>query len=816
MSSKVYKGDYLDRVAFPMGGIGAGMLALEGSGALSHLSIRNQPNVFSEPCTFSALCIKGKPESARILEGPIPRWKTFGTPGSGNGIGERAYGLPRMSKAEFNSRFPFATVKLEDKAIPFEVEITGWSPFIPGDADNSSMPVAGLEYKFTNPTSEAVEAVYSFNTRNFMNTNLGGQQVLGFKNGLILWQPGNEEKPWDEGTFCACVDTDDAVTDLQWFRGGWFDNLTLAWKNIQQCNVVAKPVAEGDPSPGGTIFVPFTLGAKETRTIRLMFSWYVPQTNITVGPLPQPTCDSGCGCGCKTEIKDVDKPRHQPWYAGRFGKVEEVAEYWKNNYDDLKVRSRQFSDCFFDTTLPEVVVEAVEANLTILKSPTVLRQPNGDLWCWEGCHDTGGCCSGSCTHVWNYAQALPHLFPSLERTLRQTEFNESQDERGHQNFRSALPIRPTDHGGHAAADGQLGGIIKIYREWRISGDTEWLKGLWPKVKESLNYCIELWDPEHEGCTKEPHHNTYDIEFWGPDGMCTSIYLGALTAASLMGKALGEDVQLYNELLEKGLKFIDAELFNGEYYIQKVQWTGLRAGNPLEFHMLAGGGYSPEAQAILEKEGPKYQYGNGCLSDGVIGFWMAEAAGLGKVGNVERIKSHLASIHKYNLKKDLSTHSNPQRPAFALGDEGGLLLCSWPHGDKLSLPFVYSDEVWTGIEYQVAAHAMMNGLVQEGLDIVEACRERYDGKKRNPYNEYECGHWYARAMASYATLQGLTGVRYDAVDKVIYVQPSIKGDFRSFLSTETGYGTVGVKDGKPFVNVCSGDITIDRIEYSPAE
>ena len=187
------------------------------------------------------------------------------------------------------------------------------------------------------------------------------------------------------------------------------------------------------------------------------------------------------------------------------------------------------------------------ANLTILKSPTVLRQTDGKLWAWEGCGDNAGCCHGSCTHVWNYAQAIPNLFPSLERTLRETEFGPSQNEAGHQQFRSALPIRPVEHDFHAAADGQLGGIMKVYREWRISGDTEWLRALWPKVKRSLDYCIETWDPGHKGVVEEPHHNTYDIEFWGPDGMCTSFYLGALQAAALMGKALGDEVPLYADI-----------------------------------------------------------------------------------------------------------------------------------------------------------------------------------------------------------------------------------------------------------------------------
>lgn len=170
------------------------------------------------------------------------------------------------------------------------------------------------------------------------------------------------------------------------------------------------------------------------------------------------------------------------------------------------------------------------------------------------------------------------------------------------------------------------------------------------------------------------------------------------------------------------------------------------------------------------------------------------------------------MYKYNLRQDLSAHANPQRPTYALGKEGGLLLCSWPKGGKLSLPFVYSNEVWTGIEYQVASHLIFMGEVEKGLQIVRTCRDRYNGKVRNPFNEYECGHWYARAMSSYGLLQALTGVRYDAVEKTLYVDSKV-GDFTSFLSTETGFGNVSLKNGKARFNAVSGKLDIKKIVVS---
>lgn len=838
-SPRRYTGSQLDRVAYPMGGIGAGMLCLDGAGSLSHLSFRHKPDVFSQPIMFGALHIKGDKPIARVIQGPVPGWKIMHPwsrlpvgLNSGNGGHGLTYGLPRFEEAAFSARFPFGACELTDGSLPVSARITGWSPFLPGESDDSCLPVAALEYTVTNTSGRALESVFSFHAENVMRfTDWGtipadqraSHRVRPIAGGFVLEQDGSPDMPRAEAAFAVTSDAPEASVDCLWFRGGWFDPLTMVWRNVERGNVVSQGPANDDanPSRGGSIYSPLSLAAGESKTITIRFSWYAPNSSLRYGlgeddkaaREAAAACCGGEGCA---PPKPAVTEKYKPWYATRFGSVDEVSDYWTSNYARLREGTQRFTDCFYDTTLPEEVVDAVASNLTILKSPTILRQEDGRIWAWEGCCDERGCCHGSCTHVWNYAQSLPHLFPDLERTLRATEFDEDQREDGHQNFRACLPIRPAAHNEHAAADGQLGGIMKVYRDWRISGDTSWLRRLWPAVRQSLEYCIGAWDPEREGALREPHHNTYDIEFWGPDGMCNSFYLGALHAAVLMGEALGEDVGAFAELRDKAKAFLEGELFDGEYFIQKIQWQGLRAGDPVEESTKSmSGAYSPEAAALLETEGPKYQYGIGCLSDGVLGDWIARACGLPGVVDEAKTASHLASIFKYNFRKDLFEHPNPQRPTYAMGHEAGLLLCSWPKGGEPSLPFVYSNEVWTGIEYQVAAHLIMTGQVDEALTVVRALRSRYDGTVRNPFNEYECGHWYARAMASYGLLQAMTGQWYDAVEKVLYLRPQVDGDFRSFLATATGYGTVGMRDGEPFLDVVHGEIPCERVEVLSA-
>jgi uncharacterized protein (DUF608 family) len=801
---KKYQGPSLNRVAFPLGGMGAGMICLEGAGSFTSVSLRHLPRIYFEPLLFSALSIKqpdGSPNLARVLEGPVPPWKIFfpwgpGGNSSGNGGGGKSYGLPRFESASFSARFPFAEVRLSDRAVPLQVRITGWSPFIPNDADNSSLPVAGIEYHFSNPGQDPVEAVYSFHAENFMALTPPDHdsRVTREDHGFLLRQPARDVKAWDRGDFAAWIDDPETKINPAWFRGGWFDPLTMVWHSIQNGEVLDRPdLSEGKPSRGGSLYLPLRLAPGGEKTVILKWAWHVPFSNL--------------------EWHNTTGERYRPWYSSAFAGIGDVQKYWRANYVDLQSKTRAFTDAFYDSTLPPEVIDAVGSNLTILKSPTVLRQYDGRFWAWEGCQDENGSCHGSCTHVWNYAQALPHLFPALERTLRETEFFCNQDERGFQDFRAPLPISP--RGERApwapAADGQLGGLIKVYRDWRIGGDLAWLKSLWPQMRQSLDFCMEEWDPSHRGIVEEPHHNTYDIEFWGPDGMCTSIYLGALQAAVEMGRALNEPVKLYEDLLLAGRAYLEAKLFNGDYFYQETKWKGLRGedAKPFIHHEP-----STEADALAAQEGPKYQYGTGCLSDGIIGAWMGWAAGLETFIDPPKVEKHLLSVFRHNFKSDLSSHANPQRSTYALGHEAGLLLCSWPRGGRPSLPMVYSEEVWTGIEYQVASHLIATGHVDRGLAIVRAVRARYDGRVRNPFNEYECGHWYARALASYALLQALSGARYDAVEKILHLRPAIKGDFRSFLSTATGFGTVGVKDGQPFFHLKSGHLEIRKIDYRP--
>src|SRR5499427_6592087 len=577
-----------------------------------------------------------------------------------------------------------------------------------------------------------------------------------------------------------------------WLRSpGWeFDSLSALWREVSTGKFTENDGTNSIDTAGrngASILLEGKLAADESRCYPVVIAWHFPNCYLQVGGVRETSAAQKQGeAGCRTAS---DGPLWRPFYASVWKDARDVALYVEQNYPELRARTGNFRGALFSSTLPPYVLDAVSANLAILKSPTVLRVESGDIWGWEGCFPDGGCCHGSCTHVWNYAQAFPHLFPKLERTLRELELVRSMNDEGHVTFRAALPEGEVKHDFHAASDGQLGGIMKVFREWQISGDGDWLKKMYPLAKRSLDYCIRTWDPDHRGGLFEPHHNTYDIEFWGPDGMCTTIYLGALSSLAQMARATGhgEDAGVYEELARKCARFLDEQLFNGEYYQQKVEYADLRDQSFSKL-VSAVDENSSEMQRLLRREGPKYQYATGCLSDGVIGAWMATMYGIETPLTRSNVRSTLQAIFRHNFKTDLSQHANAQRPGYAMGHEPGLLLCSWPRGNKPTLPFVYSDEVWTGIEYQVASHLIAEGFVPEGLTIVKAMRSRYDGRARNPWNEYECGNYYARAMASYALIGALSGFRYSAASKTLWLGPKLsQRPFKTFFSTASGFG-----------------------------
>jgi uncharacterized protein (DUF608 family) len=770
-SPRVYKGAELSLIAFPLGGIGTGSISVGGWGQLRDFEIFNRPakGLLLANTFFTLYAQEGEePGVCRVLQGPVAEPSLQG---AGMGIDRLdGAGLPHFRSVEFEGSFPFARLRFGDPKMPLGVEMEAYNPFIPHNPDDSGLPAAMFNFKLSNPGGKPVRAVLFANLENKSGHPDPGQGRIEYLDasdakGLFMTTEKHAKYSPRFGSLALATSWPDVKVQTHWYRGTWFDSLHRFWDLASRGEIEEnrEPATIERGTDTGTIALEVRVEPGKSVRLPVWIVWHTP--------IFEKYWDS-----------DPVKPTWRNHYATRFEDAAAVVRYLGRESGRLERDTRLFADALHSSTLPACVLDAVSSQISILKSTTCLRLEDGTFYGFEGCHPGGGCCEGTCTHVWNYAQALAWLFPGLERSVREADYRYNLHEDGHMTFRMPLPlgrIPPEDF--HAAADGQLGGILKLYREWQISGDDEWLKTWWPKAKCALAYAWKNWDPEKEGIIRGVQHNTYDIEFHGPNTMIGGFYLGALRAAEEISIHLGntEDAKEYRALFESGRRKMEEELYNGEYYIQKT-----RSDCP-------GGTCTCDKQESPEKEKRpeelKYQYGSGCLSDQMIGQWYARMLGLGDLFEPEHVHSALSAIFRHNWKSDLSEHANPQR-IYALNDEAGLLLATWPRGGRPEFPFPYSDEVWCGIEYQVASHLIYEGFLEEGLAIVKGVRDRHTGERRNPWNEFECGNHYARSMASYALLLALSDYRYCAPEKLIQFRPQVnEKDFQIFFSTGSAWG-----------------------------
>lgn len=770
-SQREFNGD-ASEVAFLLGGIGTGNFSIGARGELRDWEIFNRPGKGNKlPYTFFTIWAKPYNEDpvCRVLESELqpPFSKSHGF------MSEEVAGLPRLDSSTMKGEYPFIWIDFQDKKLPIKVSLEAFTPFIPLNADDSGIPGVILRYKVKNTTDKKVDVsiagslpnVVGFNGFNFRDRiEIKGENKNEYRDdgeirGLFYSSKNLESEDLKYGNL-AFMTLDSSVTYKEnWLDGGWFDGIHDFWDDFKKDGRVEKEsVFEAQESyyrnksniKMGSLGIYHTLEPDEEQVFEFVITWYFPNR---VKAWDEDYCCSDCDCKIQT-IKN--------YYSTLFDSAWDAGKYLIKNLDRLEGKTREFHQALFSSRLPGYILDAIASNITVIRSTTCFRIENGTFLGWEGCFDQKGCCPGSCTHVWNYAQTLAFLFPELEQSMRMVEFNLETDEKG------AMAFRTTKVFGNdklpkllPAADGQMGTIIRLYRDWKISGNDEFLNKVWEKASKALDFAFDYWDQDGDFVLDSRQHNTYDIEFYGPNSLTNSMFFAALKAGIEMAKYLGdqEHVEKYKEALEKGSKKMEELLWGGEYYIQQID----------------------------DVNKYRYQYGKGCLSDQLLGQFLSHVAGLGYILPEEHVKEAVNSIFKYNFRTSFKEHENVQR-TYALNDEKGLLVCSWPEGGRPKLPLVYCDEVWTGIEYQVASHLIYEGYVDEGLTIVKAVRERHDGYRRNPWNEVECGHHYVRSMASWGLLLALSGFKYDMLKGTISFKPVINEDnFTSFWSTGKAWG-----------------------------
>ncbi|RIK74379.1 MAG: hypothetical protein DCC67_16650, partial [Planctomycetota bacterium] len=426
----------------------------------------------------------------------------------------------------------------------------------------------------------------------------------------------------------------------------------------------------------------------------------------------------------------------------------------------LDAETYAWLETYYDSSLPRWLLDRIGATVCNLATATCQWWRGGRFWAWEGV----GCCHGTCGHVWNYAHALARLLPELERSVRTMQdfapgvgFDEKTGAIGFRGEGWTL----------WAGDAQGGYVLKAYREHQCSPDDEFLNANWPNIRKAVEFLIAQ-DGDGDGLIEGRQHQTYDQDFYGANTFVGSMYLGALRAAEEMALEVGDEefARRCRQVFEAGRDQSVKRLFNGEYFTQDVDL----------------------------KKHPEWQYADGCLADQMFGQGWAHQVGLGYLYPTETVRKSLESIWRYCWAPDIAAQNKAHQPErwFALAGEAGLFTCTWPKSRHLGEKSTrYRDEVWTGIEYQVASHMAWEGMVTEALAICRAVHERYHPSKRNPFNEIECGDHYARALASWGLITSLAGFEYHGPRQEIGFAPRLKPeDFRCVFTSAEAWGSYG--------------------------
>lgn len=775
---KVYRGEELTTIGMPCGGIMAGQLYVRGDGTLANWWIAN--NAYNTGYGVEGLL---------NFDTPSGPWKvcyqTFEPPSyieQGFRItvdDGRKKQTKELSKKDFDDisfigEYPVAFIRYASRHDPLPVAIrsTVYSPFIPLNAKESATPATILSYEVTNTSDETVRVDLTGWMQNLVCMDLKDRACGILRNRVVS----------GESMKSVYMDMDvkrSTIEKAHPYMGNLafsvLDPTAEATADVSEGKREYAETSLGKPLNGG-LTSRFTLQKGETRKVTYILSWYFPNRPLSYKgsewnkPLP-PTL-----------------PAIGNMYANWYNSSLDVAWQLAENLPRLEKETFAFHDAYYrQTSLPYWLIQRILMPVSTLATETCQWWATDKFWAWEGV----GSCEGTCTHVWGYAQAMAALFPELERNLREkTDYSVSLRPDG------AILSRNGEHG--VLIDGHASVILRMYREHLMSKNSFFLSRNWEKIKHSLQYLIEE-DGNEDGLIVGKQPNTYDIAFHGANTYVGGLYLAALRAGEKMAVLMNDTAAAatYKKIYEAGSRHSMDRLWNDAY------------------------GYF--IQEVNEKEYPVHQYGNGCLSDQLFGQSWADLLRLGDLYPGAAVDRALEAIWKYNWAPDVGPQTRLHLPEryYAHDGEPGLLICTWPFSKHPGEAGVrYRDEVWTGIEYQVAAHMIFRGKLEEGLAIVKAVHSRYNGAKHNPWNEVECGDHYARAMASYGVLTAIQEYWYDGPGGVMGFSPRLGADhFKGFFTSAEGWGNLSqirtAERQENAVEVKYGRLTLKQLNLAVA-
>lgn len=804
---EVYRGwEELRHIGMPVGGFFAGTLYLGGDGQLWYWDIFNRVVEGIQPRRVEYHVHSGNPHDEGRGNVVRPRdGANFVEPAAAASpidqgfalrIGERERTLDRHGFADvrFRGEYPIGKVTYGDGECPLRVELEAFSPFIPLNVKDSALPATIVRYTLTNIGDRPVETtIYGWMQNAVCHesrpASLGSHRNRVMRGGhitAVVYSAEPVKQPENDAGQPGSPISQGAPSQIPLSRHRDFGTMTLSLLHagdgvrvstgqrqpLHSADAATDTVRSLEESPIGSVGRTVRLQPAESQTVTFAITWHFPNLSVR-------------------DMNDVGN-----WYASHFENAAEVASYIAGERDRLIDSTRRWRDTWYDSTLPYWFLDRTMINTSALATTTCYRFHDGRFWAWEGV----GCCPGTCTHVWQYAQAVGRLFPEIERDHRErVDFGQALHPDGGIGHRAG----PDSVNETVAHDGQCGRILGVLREHQMSVDDAFLKRLWPKVKRAMEYVIQQ-DGNADGMVEGAQPNTLDAAWYGKIPFLASLYLAALRACAAMADEVGDDAfaARCQAIFERGQKTI-LETWNGEYFIQIED---------------------PERTDAIA-------VGNGCHVDQIFGQSWAYQVGLPALFDREKQLSALRALWKYNFVPDVG----PFREAFwrgrwyALAGNAGLLMCTWPKGGRREdwekhWQYGYFNECWTGCEWQAAAHMIHEGdrhpdLLENGLAVARAIHDRYNARLRNPFNEIECSDHYSRAMASYGAFLAACGFHYHGPKGLLRMSPRLSpDDFKVAIVTAEGWGSYRQQRDRQSMTVDLaleyGALTLGELQVQP--
>jgi len=771
---KTYRGDWLEGISFPVGGIGTGLIQMDGKARLAVWQIFNNYHYAHVPHSFLAVRTQVGQDK------PVVRALQTEDVGP----------FEAMEALTFQGEYPFGWYTFEDPALPVKVSLEVHNPLIPGRARESGMPCAVFLCRAENTGRKPVTVTFLASQQNAVGY-LGkaaitgrlckdyGQNVNRVVKGKRLWRvhlTGRrpEDSPGAGDMVLTVPMAHSASATASW------QDLASLHGDLSADGSLTGPAEAGPSAQGATLDAAvadtITLEPGRAASVVFVLAWHFPNGSHGHGKW------GGKGC------------MYQNWWPDAMAVSKEIEAKGR----EYAKRTRLYHNTLYRSNLPHWLIDRIANQVAILRTQTCFWTKEGYFGGWEGCCPDSGCCHGNCSHVWHYAQSHARLFPSIARRMREQEFGFMAPD-------GSIPFRQPRHG--PATDGQCGSVLNSYREHLMSADDAWLERNWPAIKKAMDFVIRSWDTDEDGVMDGRQWNTLDCAIDGSSSWLGSLYLAALGAAERMATARGAKAPAarYRAIRESGMARQDESLFNGEYYIQLPGKTRLR------------------------------DYLAGCHIDQMLGQWWAHQLDLGWLFPRERVRSAMRSLVKYNFRYDF--HGVTQVPRkFVADDDAGMQMIRWPKGGRPPAQncMLYGDEVMTGFEYAAAGLMIQAGMLKDGFRVARAIHDRYDGRKRtgltasrtaswgwsgNPFGDDECGKFYARAMSNWSLLLACQGAIYDGPAGRIGFAPVWRpDDHKSFFTVAKGFGLfTQTRDAKAHtqterIELAFGELTVRALVF----